>query len=304
MRVYSAEETAEGLSYTALADALADVLVSTSVSAPPRTALPLPGGGFLLVMPATDAALTITKMVTVHSANAQRGLTTVQSDVLVFDTVTGERVGLLDGGVVTARRTAALSLLAAKKLAAEPQGTLLIVGAGVQARAHLEAFREGLGTTSVILASRTSARTEALAAHAQSLGMVVKISSDPHEAARDASLIVTATTSSQPILRKPLRAGQFVGAVGAFTPAMAELSPEIIASSRVVVDTLGGTQKEAGELVQAAAQGLWSWERARELRDYLVYAEPDETRPTVFKSVGHAMFDLAACKLFVNQARR
>jgi ornithine cyclodeaminase len=73
---------------------------------------------------------------------------------------TGARLGLLDGATVTARRTAALSLLAARELAPRPEGPLLIVGAGAQGRSHLEAFREGLGVSKVFVASRTPAGAE------------------------------------------------------------------------------------------------------------------------------------------------
>lgn len=302
MKVYSAETTARLLPYPELAEVIADILVDPAINAPPRTILPLPGDGLLLMMPASDAALTITKLVTVHPENAQRGLPTVQSDVLVMDAKTGERMGLLDGATVTARRTAALSLLAAKRLAAEPEGTLLLIGAGVQARAHLEAFRAGLGTASVIVSSRTPANARALAEEARRLGMSAHLEADPDEATREASLIVTATTSKQPLLKRPLRPGQFVSAVGAFTPTMAELSDEIVASSRVVVDTLEGARAEAGELIQAAASGDWQWERATELEAHLRSTGRDAARATIFKSVGHAMFDLAACKLLVARA--
>ena len=92
-----------------------------------------------------------------------------------MEAATGRSLGILDGGVVTARRTAALSLLAARELAPRPNGPLLIVGAGTQGRAHLEAFHEGLGTSKVFLKSRTEERAEALAEYAESLGMEVRV---------------------------------------------------------------------------------------------------------------------------------
>lgn len=71
-------------------------------------------------MPAMDEDLTITKLVTVHRSNAERDLPTIQGEVVVIRTETGGRLGILDGATVTARRTAALSLLAAKELAPRP----------------------------------------------------------------------------------------------------------------------------------------------------------------------------------------
>ncbi|MBA2512025.1 MAG: delta(1)-pyrroline-2-carboxylate reductase family protein, partial [Rubrobacteraceae bacterium] len=124
-RIFGAEETASRLPYAALADAIREVVLARSsggVQAPPRLALPLPEGGVLLVMPASDAEIAITKLVTVHPGNAGRGLPTIQGEVVVMEAATGERLGLLDGATVTARRTAALSLLAARELAPRPEG--------------------------------------------------------------------------------------------------------------------------------------------------------------------------------------
>ena len=96
---------------------------------------------------------------------------TIQGDVVVFDVATGERKLILDGPTVTARRTAAVSLLAAQTLAPNTDGPLLIVGAGAQGRAHLEAFAQGLPLSQVFIASRGAASANALAGYARSLGL-------------------------------------------------------------------------------------------------------------------------------------
>src|SRR5207253_2574087 len=128
------------LSYSTLAEEIRAVLLDKRAGktyAPARMPVPLPDGGALLLMPATDGQLAIIKLVTVHPANAERGLPVVQAEVLVMDAATGRRLLMLEGGTVTARRTAALSLLAARLLAPDPSGPLLIIGAGTQGRAHL-----------------------------------------------------------------------------------------------------------------------------------------------------------------------
>lgn len=88
---------------------------------------------------------------------------TIQGDVVVFDVATGERTLILDGPTVTAYRTAAVSLPAAQLLAPNKQGPLLIVGAGVQGRAHLDAFADGLPLEEVRIASRSIASAQELA---------------------------------------------------------------------------------------------------------------------------------------------
>jgi len=293
MKQFNARETAQRLPYPALADAVAAVLLGRGgLVAPERSVVNL-GDGSLLLMPASSRALTVTKLVTVHPENPRRGLRAIQGEVVVMERSTGVRLGILDGATVTERRTAALSLLAARTLAPAPGGPLLIVGAGAQAGAHLEAFRVGLGVEKVFISSRTPGKAEALVAHARTLGMDAHFVENLAEVVADALLIVTATTSRTPVLTGPLRRDALVCAVGSFQPEMAELSADLIGGSRVVVDTLEAARTEAGDLIQAAA-GAWDWSEAEALGDLLTNPAPTSDRPTVFKSVGHALFDLAA----------
>ena len=300
MRVLTPEETAARLPYGELADAIREVALSAAdapeeTHAPSRLTLPLPNGAFLLAMPAADIDVAITKLVTVHPENAERGLPTIQGEVVVMESETGSRLGLLDGATVTARRTAALSLLAARTLAPDPGGDLLIVGAGTQARAHLEAFREDLGTRRVSIASRTRANAESLAEHAKRLGLEAQVIDDPREALADASLVVTATTSTEPVLPDEVPEDVFVAAVGAFRPGMAELPPGLLSRAKVVVDTMEGAKEEAGDLLSAHEVGAFDWSDAIPLVEALRDV-PDSGGPVVFKSVGHALWDLAAAR--------
>lgn len=300
MRVFGAKETADLLPYGPLAESIRAVALAARegrAKAPPRVRVPLPGGGALLIMPASDGELAITKLVTVHPGNAARGMPTVQGEVVALEAATGRRLGLLEGGALTARRTAALSLLAARELAPRPEGPLLIVGAGTQGRSHLEAFREGLGVRRAFIVSRTRQSARGLAEHAQSsLGMEARAVRSPEEALGEARLVVTATTSREPVLPGALHPETFVAAVGAYTPEMAELPPALVAGSSVFVDTLEGAREEAGDLLRAAGEGRFRWEEAGELADALRGDRPPPGRPVVFKSVGHALWDLAAAR--------
>jgi 1-piperideine-2-carboxylate/1-pyrroline-2-carboxylate reductase [NAD(P)H] len=298
VEILGAEETAARLPYADLAESIREVALeraSGTVQAPARMSLPLPEGAVLLVMPASGEGIAITKLVTVHPENARGGLPTIQGEVVVMEAATGRRLGMLDGGVVTARRTAALSLLAARELAPRPNGPLLIVGAGTQGHAHLEAFHEGLGTSRVFLNSRTRERSEALAEYAERLDMEARVIEDPAEALGEASLVVTATTSREPVLPEGVSEDAFVAAVGSFEPGAAELSAGLVARAAVVVDTLEGAREEAGDLIQAHKAGVFSWENATQLEDVLRASERLEGT-VVFKSVGHALWDLAAAR--------
>ena len=293
--------TARALPYPALATEIATLLADPAVQVPPRLVQPLPGGGSLFVMPALDGRLAITKLISYTPANAGTGRPAIQGDVVVFDISTGERRLILDGPTVTARRTAAVSLLAAQTLAPNPQGRLLIVGAGVQGRSHLEAFAAGLGTKSVCIASRSAASAQALADHARTLGLQAEVTTDPDAALADCPLAVTCTPASDVVLRATPRPDAFIAAVGAFTPRMVELAPELchhlVAQGTVVVDTRDADH-EAGDLLQAGIDVA----ALPTLGDWL--ASPRPVRgPVFFKSCGWGGWDLAAARLVSRHPR-
>ncbi len=285
------------LPYPDLAQAVADLLADPSVVVPPRLVQALPGGGSLFVMPAHDSRVAMTKLITFTPANAARALPTIQGDVWVCDVRTGQRLALLDGPTVTARRTAAVSLLAAQRLAPQPQGRLLVVGAGVQGRAHLEAFAAGLGTTEVWVASRSPASAHALVAHAHSLGLRASVVADADAALPDCPLVVTCTPASGVVLSALPGTGHFVAAVGAFTPRMVELHPDlcrhVAEHGSIVVDTADATH-EAGDLLQAGLDVAVF----PTLADVVTGRRAVGARgPVLFKSCGWAGWDLAAARL-------
>lgn len=308
LAILNAKDTAAALPYGRLVTAIEALLCDRTVDVPPRLVQRLAGGGSLFVMPAADSQVAITKLISFVPDNADRGLPAIQGDILVFDARDGRRVALLDGPTVTARRTAAVSLLAARRLSAVPNGRLLVVGAGVQGRAHIEAFHAGLGTEEVWVASRSSASAESLVEHARRLGLRAHRIDDADAAMADCPLIVSATTAQSVALRSRPRDDAFVSAVGAFTPRMVEWAPEVCrhlaTSGRVVVDTRDADH-EAGDLIQA---GL-DVSRFPALADLVVSgpAGPDRQGPrggpVFFKSCGWAGWDLAAARCAVAAQR-
>jgi ornithine cyclodeaminase len=257
-------------------------------------------GGSLFVMPASDKLLGITKLITFVADNASRQLPAIQGDVLVFDAVNGKRLCMLDGPTVTARRTAAVSLLAAQLLAPKPNAKLLIVGAGVQGRSHLEAFAQGLGVKDVMVASRSRASAQALVQHAINIGLRALVVDNADEAMAECSLVVTATSAQQIAMRARPRDDAFVCAVGAFSERMLEWAPEVCLHmaqhGRIFVDTRDADH-EAGDLLQA---GL-DVSQFASLQD--VVQQPHEftnkTGPVFFKSCGWAGWDLASARCVV-----
>ncbi len=300
--IYNAPRTAARLPYAALAEEITQMLQSGSVQVPERIVQSLAGGASLFVMPATDGRIAITKLISFTPANAAQGRATIQGDVIVFDVSTGERIAILDGTTVTARRTAAVSLLAAQRLAANTAGPLLIVGAGVQGKAHLEAFAQGLKVKEVVIASRSTESSERLAEHARKLGLNARITQDLNDALAHCPLAVTCTPANGIVLSALPRPDAFIAAVGAFKPSMIELSgalcQHIASNGQIVVDTADATH-EAGDLIQAGVDISLLPTLAHIVRGEAVLKREG---PVLFKSCGWAGWDLAAASLAVSRA--
>jgi 1-piperideine-2-carboxylate/1-pyrroline-2-carboxylate reductase [NAD(P)H] len=297
--IFSAEQTASALPYPQLAQCIADVLCDNSVQVPPRIVQALPSGGSLFVMPAVDAQVAITKLITFLADNPERGLPAIQGDVVVIDPRTGQRLCMLHGPTVTARRTAAVSLLAAQRLAPQTQGPLLVVGAGVQGHAHVTAFAQGLGVREVWVASRSAASANALVAHAHSMGLRAQRCDDADAALHHCPLVVTCTSAQGIAMRGLPRPDAFVCAVGAFTPKMVEWAPEvcqhIAQHGQVVVDTRDADH-EAGDLLQAGLDVGRFATLGDVVRKNAAHPMQRASGPVFFKSCGWAGWDLAAAR--------
>ncbi len=254
---------------------------------PVRTATTLPDGAVLLAMSAADADLAVVKLVTVHPHNPARGLPAVQAHVSALSAASGERVAELDGEAVTARRTAALSLVATRLCGFAPSAAprVLVLGGGVQAQAHISVLRDAWPALELRQITR-SANTQ---------GQRVLNVAEADLAWAD--LIVTATSSATPLFTdaqsQAVRPNAMVCAVGAYNAHMAELPPALVRRSRLVVDRLDACRTEAGDLVQARVD----FYTVADLTD-LVSAQPSTAQkgPTIFKSVGSALWDLAAAR--------
>ena len=312
MQILDAEQTARALPWRALALAIEQTLADEAagrVQAPERWVLPVSPGTSWFLMPAWLAPeagdLAAIKLITYAAANAQRGLPAILGDVLVMRASTGERLAMLDGPTVTARRTAAVSLLAVQRLAAQPAGPLLIIGTGVQALSHLLALSEGAGVREVWVRGRTPQRSREFIARVQGVlqgqvrdDVVLQPADDLDAALQRCPLVITATPAAAPCLEGPLRADAFVAAIGAFTPAMIELAPpltrQLVATGRVVIDS-AAARHEAGDLLGAGIDttGLPT------LGEVLAEAPRPRGGAVLFKSCGAALWDLAAARCAV-----
>ena len=267
----------------------------------------------LLLMPAWSAPAAAggvigVKLVTVFPGNAAKGMAAIDGAYVVFDGEDGRLRAVLDGGELTARRTAAASALAARHLAREDSKTLAIVGTGRLA-GNLAAAHCAVRPIERILVCGRSAEKAArtAAAIAAETGRPAEPAEIP-AAAAEADIISAATLSEAPLIRgADLKPGAHVDLVGAFKPTMRESDDEVMRrAAAVFVDTYAGGFSEAGDVVLALESGALTKDKvAAELAE-LARGEKRAARGaediTVFKSVGAALEDLAAAMLCLKQA--
>lgn len=295
--ILSADATAACLPWPALVQEIRAVATDTAVRVPERIVMPTASGAVLFVMPATDGRTAMTKLITLTPGNAGGPQPVIQGDVVVFDVTSGQRRRVLDGPTVTGRRTAAVSALAARLLAREPRGPMLIIGSGVQGRAHLEAFASVLGVQRFFIAARRRESALALVRHARVLGLDATATDDVDAAVAACPLVATCTPARQVVLQAPPRPDAFVAAVGAFAPDMAEIAAsvcqQVAEQGRLVLDARDA-EAEAGDLLQAGIPVAGLPTLATLLRDGV---PAGGAGPVLFNNCGWAGWDLAAARL-------
>lgn len=265
--------------------------------APPRVHLDT-AAGTVLLMPAHGAQGVGVKLVTLTPSNSERDLPFIHASYVLFDPQTQAPVAMLDGASLTALRTAAVSGLATRHLALDLASRLVIYGAGVQARSHLEAMRAVRPIEEVVIVSRGTARGERLVEDASRLGLRASLGEPGAE--RDADLVCTCTTSSTPVVSGALLPpGVHVNAVGAYLPDRREIDTEGVRRARVAVETREAAMEEAGDLLIPIAEGAITADHVRAdlaeiVRGRTIREGPEDV--TLFKSVGVAFEDLVVAR--------
>jgi ornithine cyclodeaminase/alanine dehydrogenase-like protein (mu-crystallin family) len=309
--VLNEHEVEELLDMKGCIDAMAEALAGLAreeLTMPLRSMFAPPGQDNLIgLMPshrAGSSSVYALKTVCVFPDNPRRGLDAHQGTVTLFDGETGEVRALLNASAITAIRTAAVSGVATRLLAREDTRVLGILGAGVQARSHLDAMQVVRSFDEIRVYSPTREHVEAVAALAPSARAV----ESAEEAVRGADVVVTATNASEPVLpRDWLAPGAHVNSVGGRPPKMRELHANTIAASAFYVDRRESTQTEAGDYIDALEQGAIGPDHIRgELGEVLIGTRPGRQSSdelTVFRSMGLAVEDLAAAEYVVRRAQ-
>ncbi|MGI8711649.1 MAG: ornithine cyclodeaminase family protein [Solirubrobacteraceae bacterium] len=250
------------------------------------------------------------KAICLMPANPGRGLDTHQGIVTLFDGETGVPTAILNASAVTEIRTAAVTAVATRLLARDDARVLAILGAGVQARAHLEALAAVRAFEQVRVHAPTTGHAQALADTLPSGGPTLAVAVSARAAIEGADVVVTATSSRTPVLECDwLAAGAHVNAVGASTPMARELDVATVAAGGLFCDSRESLRNEAGEYRLAIEEGAIDAEThvRGELGEVLAGLRPgrrDALELTVFRSLGIAVEDLAAAEIAVAAAQR
>jgi alanine dehydrogenase len=278
---------------------------------PVRLVVPLPQiHGRITSMPGClndDNALGM-KVVTYFQENPKRGLPAILATIMLFSVETGKMIAVMDGSYITAIRTACASAMATRALANRETPVLGILGAGVQARAHIQALSRVRKLQQIKIYSPSGISATKIRKDMESeVGVGVKVAASAEDAVKHSDIVVTVTTAKEPILKSEwLNAGVHINAVGSHRPDLREVDGATLARAKVVVDSREAIMAECGDILLALKE--------KSIADDVIHAEIGEVlagmKPgresageiTLYKSVGIAIQDVATANFVYHRA--
>jgi ornithine cyclodeaminase/alanine dehydrogenase-like protein (mu-crystallin family) len=294
-------------------DAFKQIVLGTA-KVPQRIPITDPAPGLTLIMPGIigggmDALAT--KIVSVYKDNPTKyNKATVLAKIMVQDINTGEIVGIMDGGLITAMRTGAATGVSVKYLARKDSKVLGIFGAGVQAKKQVHAVYHALGKKLEVckVYDPKSPTVQAFKTELEKdLGIHVEIMHHSDELLTGVDILVAATTSNDPLFdgsKIPL--GMHISSIGAHAPAARELDSKLIARANLLTaDMQSACLAEAGDYIIPINEGKIKPEQVISIGEIILGRQPGRTTPdqiTVFKSVGLSAQDVAVAKLVYDEA--
>jgi alanine dehydrogenase len=248
------------------------------------------------------------KVVTYFQNNPKQNLPAILATIMLFGSETGKMIAAMDGTYITTIRTACASALATRALANAETPVLGILGAGVQARAHIEALARVRKLSRIKIYSPSGSSAAAMTRDmTQRVGIPLEAVTSAEAAVRDSDLLVTATTAKEPIVKPEwLKPGLHINAVGSHRPDLRELDGATLAMSKVVVDSRDAIMGECGDILLALKEkSVGENPIHAEIGEVLAAAKTGRTSPgeiTIYKSVGIAIQDVAAAHLVYRKA--
>jgi ornithine cyclodeaminase len=248
------------------------------------------------------------KVLSVVDNPDELGVDSHQGGVMIFDPASGSPLALCEAGAITAVRTAAVSALATDRLARKDATSLAILGAGTQARSHIEAMLEVRPVSHIRVWSRNADKVRFFAEEQAKLHSVaVEAQADPVSAVADADIVCTTTSAREPVLSASmLEPGMHINAVGASIPSWRELDADVLPQVTLFTDRRESLANEAGEYIKGLKEGFVEAGLViPEIGEVLNDDHPgrtSETEITLFRSLGLALEDIAAAQLVYRRA--
>ncbi|WP_039043181.1 ornithine cyclodeaminase family protein [Sporosarcina sp. ZBG7A] len=282
----------------------------SATDTPIRTILPFGTDNSGVVMPSVAEGLHSMglKYVNVVPSNINIGKKVINGVVLLSDITTGEPLALLEGSYLTRLRTGALSGVATKYLSRKDSKILGIIGTGEQAMGLCEAILAVREIDTIYLHNRSEEKALSFSKFVSStFNKKVVICPNSNEVVRNSDILVTATTSMEPVFTEALKPGVHVNGVGSFKPTMQELpTSAICGAAKVVVESKESALEEAGDLVVPIQAGMYSKDAIHAELGQIISGKltgrENEHEVTVFKSVGLAIADIVIAKYFYDKA--
>ncbi|MEP5610855.1 MAG: ornithine cyclodeaminase family protein [Cyclobacteriaceae bacterium] len=260
----------------------------------------------LLLMPAVSCGdFAGVKIVNVSIENGRRNLPSIQGIYYLLDAITGEPKAIFDAKSLTNWRTAAASALAADFLARADASRLLMIGTGSLAPFLIDAHATTRPIKELFIYGRSKQKAETLAKSKAGQFEKIEVVDDLDNSLSKADIVSSATFSETPLVTgQNLRSGQHIDLVGAFKPTSRESDDEVMRRPKIYVDSMETALKEAGDLAIPLASGVISAEDIKgdlfALSSSSVVGRESDSEITCFKSVGHALEDLVAAQLVLN----
>jgi ornithine cyclodeaminase len=302
LTVFDSEAVRERLSYPDCIRVVRDAMMALSAGKTRqllRTMLSMGPGRTFAQMPGAlgERDMFGTKTISVFADPRSPGLRRHRGLVVLFEPEEGRPVCVADAEEITHVRTAAATAVATDALARLDARTLLIIGTGGQAHTHLKALPLVRDFERVLIWGRSPDKAEAVAA--QYAHLKAEAVTDLRMAAGEADVICTLTTASEPVLRGEwLKPGVHVNLVGSSGPGPVEVDSALVVNSRYIADSRASALDAAAEFIVAREKELIDDDHiVAEIGEVLlgrVEGRRSEWDITVYKSLGHAVQDLAA----------
>ncbi len=250
------------------------------------------------------------KVVTYFPNNPRQGLPMILATVMLYNAESGKLIAVMDGTSITTARTACASAMATR-LCANPQTPILgVLGAGVQARAHIRALTRVRDIAEIKIFDIEEKSVLKLKEEIQrDVGVAIKPVKSAREAVEGSDLLVTVTTAKEPILRAEwLKPGVHINAIGSHRPDLREIDAATLACTKIFVDSREAVMAECGDILLAIKENAITADSIRaEIGEVLQKKKPGRTSPsekTIYKAVGIAIQDVATAHLIYHKALR